>query len=85
LGGVPSTTPMVFRQPARVIKAGGTDNHSAPITAGQGQTTMLVIAVVDAVLRVFDGDAGTLVLQGVWFDAVLRVLNGDTGTLGETA
>lgn len=39
---------MVFRQPARVIKAGGTDNHSAPITAGQGQTTMLVIAVVDA-------------------------------------
>lgn len=37
----------MFRQPARVIKAGGTDNHSVPITAGQGQAATLVIAVVD--------------------------------------
>lgn len=41
---------MMFRQPARVIKAGGTDNHSVPITAGQGQAATLVIAVVDCEL-----------------------------------
>ena len=38
---------MMFRQPVRAIKAGGADNHSVPITAGQGQAATLAVAVVD--------------------------------------